>query len=118
MWINEPLEVVMDDVERGRCSLRKASMSWNILLSSFSDHLNKKTRFRKMGRRGVLTKEKDVVMIKWTLDMEECGLSISLQQLKTKVAKLTQTKDPSFRDGIPSNSWWHRFKWKDQEMSI
>ncbi len=28
-------------------------------------------------------------MIKWT-NMQECGLSISLQQLKMKVAKLTQ----------------------------
>jgi hypothetical protein len=64
MWINEPLEVVTDGVERGRCSLRKASMSWNLFLSSFSDHLNKKTRFRKMGPRGVLTKEGDVVVIK------------------------------------------------------
>jgi hypothetical protein len=96
MWINEPLEVVMDDVERGRCSLRKANMSWNIILSSFFDHLNKKTRFRKMESGGVLTKEEDVIVIKWTLDMQECGLSISLQQLKTKVAKLTQTKDTSF----------------------
>jgi hypothetical protein len=80
----------MDDVERGRCSLRKASVSWNIFWSSFFDHLNKKTRSRKMGLRDVLTKEEDVVLIKWTLNMQECGLSISLQQLKTKVAKLTQ----------------------------
>ncbi len=49
MWINEPLEVVMNGVERGRCSLKKANKSWNILLSSFFDHLNKKTRSRKMG---------------------------------------------------------------------
>jgi hypothetical protein len=36
--------------------------------------------------------------------MQECGLSISLQQLKTKVAKLTQTKDTSFRNGTPTNT--------------
>jgi hypothetical protein len=104
MWINERLEVVMDDGERGRCSLREASMSWNIFLSSFFDHLNKKTRSRKMGLRGVLTKEEDVVVIKWTSNMQECGLSISLQQLKIKVVELTQTKDTSFQDGIPNNS--------------
>jgi hypothetical protein len=109
----------MDDVERGRCSLRKASVSWNIFWSSFFDHLNKKTRSRKMGLRDVLTKEEDVVLIKWTLNMQECGLSISLQQLKTKVAKLTQTKDTSFRDGIPSNNWWwYWFKWQHPQTSI
>jgi hypothetical protein len=36
--------------------------------------------------------KKDVSMIVWTLVMQKCGLSISLQQPKMKVAKLTQTK--------------------------
>ncbi len=39
---------------------------------------------------GVFTKEEDVAMIKWTLDMQECKLSINLQQLKMKVVELTQ----------------------------
>jgi len=41
-----------------------------------------------MGPRGVLTKEEDIIVIAWTLAMGECGLSISLQQLKMKLAKL------------------------------
>jgi hypothetical protein len=48
-----------------------------------------------VGPISVLTIE-DVAIIKWTLDMQECGLSISLQQLKMKVAKLTQTRDTPF----------------------
>jgi hypothetical protein len=31
-----------------------------------------------MGLEGVLKTEKDVEMIKWTLIMQECGLSINL----------------------------------------
>jgi hypothetical protein len=42
-----------------------------------------------MGPRGVLTEEEDATMIEWTLASGECGLSISLQQLKMKLAKLT-----------------------------
>jgi len=68
MWTNEALEITMD-VKRRICSLRKARMSWNIILSSLIDHLNKKTRFRKMGPRDVFTEKRDVVMIKWTLIM-------------------------------------------------
>jgi hypothetical protein len=30
----------------------------------------------------VLTKEEDVIVITWTLSIQECGPSISLQQLK------------------------------------
>jgi hypothetical protein len=46
-----------------------------------------------MGPRSVLIEKEDVVVIKWALNMQECGLSISLQQLKMKVVNLTQTRD-------------------------
>jgi hypothetical protein len=90
MWTNETLEATMDVVERRTCYLRRANRSWNILLNSLFDHLNGKTRSRKMGLGGVLTKKKDIIVVKWTLDIQECGLSTSLQQLKMNIAKLTQ----------------------------
>ncbi len=62
-----------------------------------------------MGLEGVLKTEKDVEMIKWTLIMQECGLSINLQQLNMKVTN-TQTRPISFRNEIPNNSWWYWFK--------
>jgi hypothetical protein len=86
MWANETLEVVMDVIERGTHSLRKANKLWNISMNSLANHLNGKTKSMKMGPRGVLT---NAIMITWTLTMQECGLSINLQQLKMKVIKLT-----------------------------
>jgi hypothetical protein len=44
----------------------------------------------------VLTRKEDAKMIKWTLVMQECGLSINLQQLKIKVTELTQIKPTLF----------------------
>jgi hypothetical protein len=38
-------------------------------LSSLFNHLNGKTKFRKMGPRGVLIAKNDNEMIKWTLAM-------------------------------------------------
>jgi hypothetical protein len=104
MWTYEALETSINVIERGTCSLRKVSMSWNIPLNSLSNHLNRKTRLTKMEIGGVLIKE-DIAMIKWTLDMQGCGLSISLQQLKMRIAWLAQTRDTTFRDGILGNSW-------------
>jgi hypothetical protein len=49
-----------------------------------------------MGLGGVLTKKKDVTIIKWTLDIQECGLPTSLQQLKMKIVELTQIGDTIF----------------------
>jgi hypothetical protein len=78
MWINEMLEIAMDVVERWAHSLRRANKSWNIPMSSIVDHLNGKTISEKMGLGGVFIEKEDVVVIKWTLNMQECGLSISL----------------------------------------
>ncbi len=45
-----------------------------------------------MGLVGVLLTIEDQVLIKWILAMQKVYLSITLAQLKMKVAKLTQTK--------------------------
>jgi hypothetical protein len=55
MRTNDALETTMDVVEKGTHSLIRANKTWNILLNSFSNHLNGKTRSSKMGPRGVFT---------------------------------------------------------------
>ncbi len=50
--------------------------------------------------------------------MQEVGLSINLQQLKMKVAKLTQTRPTSFRGGVLKNFWWYWLKRKHLELNI
>jgi hypothetical protein len=77
--MDEALQTAMDVVERGTHSLKRANKSWNIPMSSLSNHLNGKTRSKKMGPRRVLTNEEDSAMITWTLIMQECALSINLQ---------------------------------------
>ncbi len=118
MWIDETLEVAMDVIERGTHSLRKASRSWNLPMNSLVDHLHGETKFKKLGLGSVLIEEEYVIMITWTLAMQERGLSISLQQLKMIVRELTQTRAISFRDGITCNSWWYWFKHKRPKVNI
>jgi hypothetical protein len=59
----------MDAVERGHISLRKIARYWNIPFISLLDHLNGRTRSRKVGPQGVLTKHKDVRIVTWVLNM-------------------------------------------------
>ncbi len=104
MWTYEPSELAMDVVENGTYSLRKASRAWNIPMSFVFDHLNEKPISRKMGPMCVFIEEDDTSMITWTLAMGECGLSISLQQLKVEVVELTQIKATPFWNGICGNN--------------
>ncbi len=58
MWTNETLKATMDVVERGTHSLRRVNRLWNIPMNSLIDHLNGKTKSRKMGLKGMLTKKR------------------------------------------------------------
>jgi predicted HTH domain antitoxin len=49
MWINQQLENVIDAMERGHTSLRKASRYWNIMLTLFLYHLNGRIEIKKVG---------------------------------------------------------------------
>jgi hypothetical protein len=75
----------MDVVEICITSLKRASRLFNIPLTSLSNPLNGKTRFSKVGPLGVLSNEKEVIVI-WILGMQACRLLITSQQLKFKVA--------------------------------
>ncbi len=48
-WTNQQLEYIMDVMERGETYLRKDAKYWNIPLPSLLDHLNGRTRCRKVG---------------------------------------------------------------------
>jgi hypothetical protein len=55
-----------------------ANKFWGKLVISFFDHLNGKTRSKKIGPPNVLTDEEDETIVAWVLSMQECGLSITL----------------------------------------
>jgi hypothetical protein len=68
----------MEVVERGTHSLRNASRFWNIPFNSLSNHLNGKTKRKKMEFASVLIKEKNVIIVAWIIRMQECVFSITL----------------------------------------
>lgn len=66
----------------------------------------------------MVIEEKDATMETWTLRMQQCGFSITLHQLKMKVAEFTQTKTNPFKCGILGNTWCYWFKHCHLELSI
>jgi hypothetical protein len=53
----------MDVVERGHFLMKMVSQHWHILLTFFLDHLNGRTRSRKVGPQGLLIDEEDATMV-------------------------------------------------------
>jgi hypothetical protein len=104
----------MDVVKKGLTSMRKANKHWNIPISSLSNHLNRRNQKRKVGTTWIL-KEEDTTIVTWVLDMQSCRFSITLFQLKLKVAKFTQTW-PS--NHVFENSLCHWFKKRHPKLTI
>jgi hypothetical protein len=91
-WIDQALEETMATIEKCTCTLRVASMSWDIPMTSFLNHLFRKTKSWKYGPLGNLIDEEDAILGAWILVMQECGLLITLKHLKLKVVELMQTR--------------------------
>jgi hypothetical protein len=94
----------MDVIECGITSLQGANKFQGIPITSLSDHLNGKIESRKIEPPCVLIEEKDEVVVAWALNMQKCGLSITLQQLKWKVAKLLKLNPLHSEIGVPRDS--------------
>ncbi len=62
-WTNQQLEDAMDIVESGHTSLKKVNKYQNIPFTSLLDHINARTRSRKVGPQGVLTKLQDGTIV-------------------------------------------------------
>ena len=56
----------------------EVSQAFNISKSSLRDHYLGKRTSRKMGGKGVLTKEEDEALCKYVLDMAKVGLPLTL----------------------------------------
>ncbi len=97
-------------LKKVRPFFKKANKSQHVPLMLLLDRFNGRTRLRKVGLVGVLMDEENKTIVAWVLGMQDCGLSITLQQLKIKVAKLIQTRPTPFNDGLPKNNCQYQFK--------
>jgi hypothetical protein len=50
--------------------------------------------------------------------MQEYGHPLSMQQLRLKVATITQERITIFRDGIPGDSWVRWFKKRHPNLTL
>jgi hypothetical protein len=62
----------------GFISLQNANQTWNIPLTSLSNHLVCKTRLTEHGPLGVLTHEEDLTIVGWIFNMQNFGMLITL----------------------------------------
>ncbi|CAM6011913.1 unnamed protein product [Sphagnum balticum] len=117
-WTSDTLAEAIAAIKSEGMSLRQAARFYNIPASSLFDHMTGRITKRKYGPQGVLSDEEEASVVKWVLKMKEDGQSVSIQQLKLKVAEITQSRPTPFTKGIPGDSWWNLFKRRHPDLSI
>ncbi|CAK9198581.1 unnamed protein product [Sphagnum troendelagicum] len=117
-WTSDTLAEAIAATKSEGMSLRQAARFYNIPASSLFDHMTGRITKRKYGPQGVLSDEEEASVVKWVLKMKEDGQSVSVQQLKLKVAEITQSRPTPFTKGIPGDSWWNLFKRRHPDLSI
>lgn len=75
--------------------LRRANRSWNISLSSLSNHLNGKTRSRKMKPRGGFIKEKKIYNDQMDLKSVKMLIVYKPITIKDEGCKVDINKEPT-----------------------
>jgi hypothetical protein len=116
-WTSDSLAKAIMAVKRGIMGLRQAARAHNIPPSSLYDHLTGKIKKRKRGQ-GVLSQEEEALVVEWILKTQEEGHSVTIQQLKLKVAEITQSRPTPFTKGIPGPTWWKLFKARHPDLMI
>ena len=106
-WSNADLQDAIKALDVGY-TFGEVSQAFNIPKSSLRDHYLGKRTSRKMGGKGVLTKEEDEALCKYVLDMAEVGFPLTPIQLQQKAAEITQERPTPFTNGMPGRSW---LKW-------
>ena len=109
--------MAMEAIDNGH-SYSKVCDEYKIPRSSLKDHMNGKTRFKKMGPKSVLTAEEEIALYHYIEEMAKCGLFIAPTQVKIKVAQMTEERVISFKNGIPGPTWMKWFLNRHPELTL
>ena len=99
--------MAMEAIEAGELLCAVANF-YGIPKTSLSDHVHGRTRTRKRGPTPLLKQEEEQALD--NIKMTDYGHPLTSEELRLKVALLTQERVTSFKDGIPGNSWFTWFK--------
>jgi hypothetical protein len=116
-WSDATLKSAMAAVEAGG-HVKTVARYFDIPPSSLSDHLYGKTLGRKRGPPTVLHKDEENALTAYMGKMQDYGHLLTMQQLRLKVATITQERVTPFHEGIPGRSWVRWFKLRHPDLTL
>jgi hypothetical protein len=116
-WTDRAMKSAIFVVEDGG-RLKIVARYFGIPPTSLADHVHCRTLGRKRRPPTILKQEEENALITYITKMQEYGHPLSMQQLRLKVATITQEKVTPFCEGIPGNSWIRWFKVRHPKLTL
>jgi hypothetical protein len=116
-WTNRALKSAISAVEDGGRP-KTIARYFGTPPTSLADHVHGRTLGKKRGPPIVLKQEEENALTIYITKMQEYGHPLSMQQLRLKVATITQERVTLFREGIPGDSWIRWFKVRHPELTL
>ena len=107
----------MDAVEGG-APLKTAAHFYGIPPSTLSDRLSGRSLSGKHGPPTILSTEEEKVLEEYMIQMADLGHPLSMEQLRLKIALLTQERPTPFTNGVPGPAWVRWFKKRHLALSL
>ena len=116
-WSFQQLQATMDAVEDG-AALKTAARFYGIPPSTLSDWISGRSLTGKRGPPSVLSTEEENALEDYMVQMADYGHPLSMEQLRLKVALLTQERPTPFTNGIPGPAWARWFKKRHPNLAL
>ena len=116
-WSVHQLQAAMDAVEGG-AALKTAARFYGISPSTLSDRVSGRSLTGKRGPPSVLSTEEKNALEDYMVQMADYGHPLSIEQLRLKVALLTQERPTPFTNGIPGPAWARWFKKRHPNLAL
>ena len=114
-WSDQDLKDAISCLDIGY-TIKEVCEAFSILRTSLRDHYEGRVKGRKMGPKSILTKEEEENLVAYMMEMISLAHSLSVDDLKMKVAEICQDRQIPFGDGIPGKSWLKWFKHRHPQL--
>ena len=116
-WTDKQLNSAMNLVESG-VAISAVARHFDIPRSSLADYVEGRTRTRKRGPPTILNNNEERALESYMLSMVEYGHPLTIEQVRMKVALITQERPTPFTNGIPRHGWLRWFKKRHRNLTI
>jgi hypothetical protein len=111
-YSREALQKAIDEVKEKRCTMRKASETYKVPLSTLCDNVNGKSQTNKIGAKPKLSLETEELLADYFAKLIQGGFAPTFNHVNKIIGDFLFKNNLQhlFKNGCPGRDWYYEFK--------